>query len=96
MKRVKRRTKGNVLVITIKQCSKGGRWARMCCAELGMGWMRLSMRWELKDSKGGAALASGECHLEDSGNIGFSDLCERSVPCNSLVLPLKTQFSQLF
>ena len=83
LKSVKRHAKGNVLVITINQCSKGGRWSRMCCAELGMGWIRLNMRWELKDSnsnKSGAVLASGKCNLEDSGNIGCSDLCERSVP----------------
>ena len=77
--RVKRRCVGDVLLITIKQCSKGGRWTRMCCAELGMGWVRLVIHWALKNSNG-EVLASGSCHLEDSGNIGCSDIFDRSVP----------------
>jgi hypothetical protein len=66
------------LNVTIIACSEGSRWGRMCCGELGVGWVLLKLNWHLlsKDNKR-LTNPTGE-RLRDSGALGFADLCEEN------------------
>ena len=66
-----------ILTLEIIRCTEGSRWGRICCAELGEGWIILKIRWALTiEGSPETVLATGESKLEDSGNIGCSDLCD--------------------
>jgi len=64
------------LNLNILQCTEGSRWGRMCCAEVGVGWIVLEIKWELIDENKGCVLVKGASKLRDSAAIGFADLCE--------------------
>lgn len=67
-----------ILNIKILQCTEGSRMGRICCAEMGVGWVVLEIQWALKDEKGNV-LANGSKKLQDSGNIGIADLCASDI-----------------
>lgn len=63
------------LSIEILECTDGSRWGRICCAELGYGWIILDARWKVKDMDG-KILKQGTKVWNDSGAIGLDDVCE--------------------
>ena len=64
------------LNLNILQCTEGSRWGRICCGELGAGWIVLEIKWELIDEKKGCVLVKGRSKLRDSVAIGCADVCE--------------------
>jgi hypothetical protein len=68
--------KGDItLKVTVMACSEGSRCGRICCGELGVGWVMLDCEWLL--ARGDAKLTEPRTEkLRDSGAIGFSDVCE--------------------
>jgi hypothetical protein len=69
-------TKGDItLKITVVACSEGDRYGRICCAELGVGWVMLDCEWLLM--RGDAKLTQPETEkLRETGALGFADVCD--------------------
>ena len=65
-----------VLTVTLLQCTEGSRWGRICCGELGVGWVVLEIQWKLTDTVTSIVLTKGTKKLRDSGAIGFVDMCK--------------------
>mmetsp|Transcript_48506 Transcript_48506/g.48867 ORF Transcript_48506/g.48867 Transcript_48506/m.48867 type:complete len:135 (-) Transcript_48506:106-510(-) len=82
---LKSSTKGSpkVLKLDINSCTKGSRWGRMCCAELGMGWIKLQVKWTLMLEK--ELLVEGTWKGDDAAGIGFTDLCDSDAGENILL-----------
>jgi hypothetical protein len=66
-------TKGDItLEINIVACSEGDRCGRLCCAELGVGWVMLDCDWLLME--GDAKLTEPKKEkLRKTGALGFAD-----------------------
>lgn len=78
---------GVELKISFLQCTKGSRWGRMCCGELGMGWVVLELDWSLVE--GDKVLKQpAKFKLRDSGAAGISDLCDSDYGENVLLTQL--------
>lgn len=67
---------------------------RICCAELGVGWVVLEIKWKLlakkktdtKEQDGQEiVVCEGTKKLRDSGGIGFIDMCESDFGENILL-----------
>lgn len=67
--------------INIEMCTEGSRWGRICCGELGMGWIVLNLTWQLQ----GNPEPARRIKLRDSGAIGFTDVCEPNYGENLLL-----------
>ena len=50
------KTKPLLLKIVITRCSEGDRCGRICCAELGMGWVVFAFHWSIVDAASGKVL----------------------------------------
>jgi hypothetical protein len=75
------------LTITIVACSEGSRYGRLCCGELGVGWVVLECEWLLM--RGDVKLTTTKTEkLRDSGAIGFADLCDANYGENTLLMDL--------
>lgn len=60
------------LKVTILSVSKGSRWGRICCGELGLGWAVLRTEWCL--TRDGKNLTQPKLETtKDSGAIGIKD-----------------------
>lgn len=83
----------NTLTIDILQCTEGSRWGRVCCSEVGVGWVVLEVSWKLvagkevipPDATPPKILCEGTKKLRDGGNLGFADLCEPKLGESTLV-----------
>lgn len=64
------------LKIVITACSEGNRMGRMCCAELGLGWVKLHMDWSLWKDPNERLTDSKTEKFHDTASIGFEDLCD--------------------
>jgi hypothetical protein len=64
---------GIALLIRIDQCSKGSAWSRMCCGELGCGWVVLETKWSLWQDHTPLIPTQTET-MYDSGALGCADL----------------------
>jgi hypothetical protein len=73
-----------MLNLNILQCTEGSRWGRICCGELGLGWIVLETKWELVDEKG-CVLVKGASKLRDSGALGCVDMCANDYGEQSLL-----------
>ena len=82
-----------VLNLSILQCTEGDRWGRICCGELGVGWIVLEIEWNLKDEKG-CVLVQGASKLRDSGVVGFSDLCDNYYGEKNLINTLTPKLAE--
>jgi hypothetical protein len=67
---------GIALITTVVACSVGSRWGRMCCGELGAGWVVLHVQWHLENEDGMKLTEPKTEKVRDSGVIGFEDLCD--------------------
>jgi hypothetical protein len=78
-------SKGDItLKITVVACSEGSRWGRICCGELGMGWVMLDCDWLLM--RGDAKLTEPKTQsLRSSGAIGFTDMCDENFGENTIL-----------
>jgi hypothetical protein len=66
--------KAITLNVTITACSEGSRLGRICCGELGVGWVVLKLKWHLsKDNK--RLTEPTKERFRDSGAIGLADVC---------------------
>ena len=63
------------LKVYVVVASDGSRGGRMFAAELGMGWVKLSLAWILTKKEGGEAVGYGSINEKDSGACGFADIC---------------------
>ena len=82
-----------VLNLSILQCTEGDRWGRICCGELGVGWIVLEIEWKLKDEKG-CVLVNGASKLRDSGVVGCSDLCDNYYGEKNLINTLTPKLAE--
>jgi hypothetical protein len=64
------------LNVTIIACSEGSRWGRICCGELGVGWVLLKLNWHLLSQDNKRLTEPTEEKFRDSGAIGCVDMCE--------------------
>jgi hypothetical protein len=83
-------SKGNIILkITVLACSGGSRFGRICCAELGVGWVMLDCEWLLmtgdaKLTKTTKPTKPKTESLRSSGAIGFTDVCDASYGENTI------------
>jgi hypothetical protein len=77
--------KGDItLKIKVVACSEGSRCGRICCGELGVGWVKLDCEWLLM--RGDAKLTKPKTEsLRSSGAIGFSDVYDANYGENTLL-----------
>jgi hypothetical protein len=86
-------SKGDItLKITVLACSEGSRCGRICCAELGVGWVVLECEWLLM--RGDAILTVKTEKLRDSGAIGFADLSDADYGHDTLVYELSLKMAR--
>ena len=82
-----------VLTLNIIQCTDGSRWGRMCCGELGVGWIVLEIKWRLIDEYQ-SVLVEGASKLHHSGGIGCADIMEKDFGENSLLNSLAPKLAE--
>jgi hypothetical protein len=77
--------KGDItLKITVVACSEGSRCGRICCGELGVGWVMLDCDWLLM--RGDTKLTKPKTEsLRSSGALGFTDVCEANYGENTIL-----------
>ncbi|GFH55664.1 hypothetical protein CTEN210_12140 [Chaetoceros tenuissimus] len=68
-----------VVRIKIKTCDPGSRGGRICCGELGVGWAKFAISWEVSEGDSNDAVVLGKKAYETSGAIGFEDMCSPDV-----------------
>ncbi|KAL3893227.1 MAG: hypothetical protein SGARI_008304 [Bacillariaceae sp.] len=71
--------------IDILQCTEGSRCGRICCSEIGVGWVVLEIKWQLLQGKRDIVVAQGKDKLRDGGSIGCADMCSSDVGENALL-----------
>uniref|UniRef100_A0A7S3LFD6 Uncharacterized protein n=1 Tax=Amphora coffeiformis TaxID=265554 RepID=A0A7S3LFD6_9STRA len=60
-------TSGPILHVDVLQCTQGSRCGRICCAELGMGWVVLEVSWRLTQLP---SLTDNEGRRPNASNVG--------------------------
>jgi hypothetical protein len=81
------------LKVTVVACSEGSRWGRICCGELGVGWVMLDCEWLL--ARGDTKLTEPTTEtLRSSGAAGFSDVCDANFGQNTLLNELCYKMSE--
>ncbi len=79
--------------ITVVACSEGSRRRRICCGELGVGWVMLECEW--LPVRGDAKLTESKTEtLRSSGAAGFSDVCDANFGQNTLLNELCYKMSE--
>jgi hypothetical protein len=77
--------KGDItLKIAVVACSEGSRCGRICCGELGMGWVMLDCDWLLMRDDAKLTKPKTES-LRSSGAIGFTDICDANFGENTIL-----------
>jgi hypothetical protein len=76
--------KGDItLMIIVVACSEGSRCGRICCTDLGAGWVMLDCEWVLM--RGDAKLTKPKTEsLRFSGGIGCTDVCDADYGENTI------------
>jgi hypothetical protein len=82
-------SKGDItLKISVLACSEGSRCGRICCAELGVGWVMLDCEWLLMTGDATKLTKPTKPKTESlrsSGAIGFRDVCDANYGENTIL-----------
>jgi hypothetical protein len=81
--------RATTLNVTITACSEGSRCGRICCGELGVGWVVLKASWHLSRDNKQLTEPTKE-RFRDSGAIGCADLCDEKFGEHALLTTLTT------